>query len=486
MKFRLIFSSIFLIISMTACSMVEDVTPPPNYVSPTIAVTSTIEPPTQTPIPPTDTSVPSATEMATHSIETPVPTSGTEEVSTGTVEAGSPTPEAVGTNGVTLGSVSGKVVYGPGGSLPAQLTVTLRGFDMPKDNTSNPTEAVHQSTTILSDVSYVFNGIEIPSGRIFLAEVYYEGIPFQSGYVIADSKPIELPSLSIYEVTQDYKGLSVEQVHIAMDYSTSDVIQVVEMYIMTNPGTQAILVPTDGNSIPFLQIPEGASSVNYQQASGSATFLGTENGFAIVPLPTDQKYGLVVTFDLAYQKKVTLTQPFTLPVAALTVFAPDGVKISSDSLTDQGTQTYNNTNYHLYGASSLAANTTVTLTLTGKPKTTTPSQGTSATISSQKWLIIGLGAGGLLLIGVGLFFFIKSRKGNLDEEDDEVEDGEISPDSTIPEAGKDSVKKDIDSERIAILDALIALDDQFKGGEISQDVYEKRRDELKEKLKGLS
>ena len=36
-----------------------------------------------------------------------------------------------------------------------------------------------------------------------------------------------------------------------------------------------------------------------------------------------------------------------------------------------------------------------------------------------------------------------------------------------------------------IMDAMIALDDQYKAGEIPKEAYEKRRMELKERLKGI-
>jgi hypothetical protein len=35
------------------------------------------------------------------------------------------------------------------------------------------------------------------------------------------------------------------------------------------------------------------------------------------------------------------------------------------------------------------------------------------------------------------------------------------------------------------MDAMIALDDQFKAGELPREAYEKRRMELKERLKGV-
>ncbi len=42
-----------------------------------------------------------------------------------------------------------------------------------------------------------------------------------------------------------------------------------------------------------------------------------------------------------------------------------------------------------------------------------------------------------------------------------------------------------DDDRDTIIDAIIALDDQYKGGCIAKEAYIKRREELKKRLKGL-
>lgn len=487
MKIRTILLTALVLMGLAACSLAEDVTPPPGYVAPTLALTSTSIPPTSTPVPPTATLSPTVTEVsaspeaASVSVTPEVPVSPEATLPAGTTpDATSVTPETTGTAGIPTGAVTGTIISGSGGAIPADLIVTLRGFDMPQDQTSNPTEAIHLPGTVQPDGSYTFENVEIPSGRIFLTEVTYNGVPFQSGYVAADQAPVSLPALTIYEVTQDTSVLNVEQVHIALDYSTADVVQIIELYIMSNTSQQAVLVPTDGTSIPFVQIPAEGTNVNYQVASGSATFIGTDTGFALVPLPAEQKYGLVATFDLPYQKKITLTQPFILPIATVTIFAPEGVKIGGKGLTDKGLQDLNGTSYHLYEAANVAAGTSLTVTLSGQPKTTTSTTTTgSAPSSTQKWLIIGLGTGGMALVGVGLFLFMRDRKRSM-EEDEEEEDGDLDEQEETTSEVKDTPEED----RETILDAIIALDDQYKAGGISREVYDKRRTELKERLKG--
>ncbi|KAF0107745.1 MAG: cytochrome c family protein [Anaerolineaceae bacterium] len=486
MKIRTILLTALLMLGLAACSLAEDVTPPPGYVAPTIASSSTPVPPTSTPVTtnaPTDTLEPTATleptvttnADAAVTLETTVAAdaSATPEAAA-TGEATSATPEATA---IPTGAVSGTVANGSGGALPSGLTVTLRGFDMPADQNSDPTVAVNLPGTVQPDGSYTFENVEILSGRIFLVEITYAGVAYQSGYIIADQPPVSLPTLTIYEVTDDTSLLNLEQVHIAFDYSTPDVVQVIELYIMSNTSTQAVLVTTDGASIPFVHLPEGAANVNFQVASGSAAFVGTETGFALVPLPEGQQYGLVAVFELPYEKKITLTQSFLLAVGKVTIFAPEGVKVrGGDELVDQGLQDFSGTMYQLYEATDVAAGSSLTVTLSGKPEAAGEAATDTVSAATKQWLIIGLGTGGMALVSVGLFLFMRDRKRSLEGEDEEEsEEGE-------EEGEEENASED---DRDAILDAIIALDDQYKAGEISREVYNKRRAELKERLKGI-
>jgi len=90
----------------------------------------------------------------------------------------------------------------------------------------------------------------------------------------------------------------------------------------------------------------------------------------------------------------------------------------------------------------------------------------------RTWLMIGVGAVGLILVGLGFYLFLRDRK--LRQLEDEFEDDE-----------EITAEDSLGNDRESIMDAIIALDDQFKVGDISKEAYEKRRDELKDRLKNL-
>jgi hypothetical protein len=488
MKLRIALVSALLLLGLVSCSLAEDVTPPPDYVAPTIALTSTPVPATSTPVPPTPTEVPptattAATDAAAASASTDTAGTATTPGAAST-ETTAVTPEASATAGIQTGTVNGKVVNGSGGTIPSGSTVTLRGFDMPTDPNGQPNEAVNQSMPLQAGGLYEFTNVEMPTGRIFLTEVEYSGVAYQSDYLATEQATMTLPDLTVYDTTDDYTVLTVDQVHIALDYSTADTVQVIEMYIMSNTTKNTVTVTTDGTTIPFVNIPAEATNTSFQIASGSASFIGTADGFALLPSKTGEQYGLVVAFNLPYAKKISLTQPFVLPVTTVTIFAPNGVKITSKSLTDKGLQDFSGTSYQVYEATDIAAGSSISLKITGNPTTSTTS---TTGISNQQWLIIGLGALGMALIGIGLFFFIRDRRlARLEEEEEENEEGEAGEASEGGEKAEVEEPTDaLGDDRDAILDAILALDDQFKAGEIAKEVYEIRRTELKERLKKL-
>jgi hypothetical protein len=237
--------------------------------------------------------------------------------------------------------------------------------------------------------------------------------------------------------------------------------------VISNPGGKAVIVPSDGSSVPFIQTPDGAQSVNFQLAQSSAPLMTATNGFALLP-GTDKQYGIITTFNLPYTNRLAFTQFFTLPVSSATIIVPEGVKVRSDQLTDAGTQGSTGTTYHLYQGGSLASGSTLTMTISGMP-----GDKAGFVLDQRTLLMIGVGALGLILIGLGIFLFLRDRKLRKMEEELEDNNEEVDEDA-------------LGDDRESIMDAIIALDDQYKNGDISKEAYEKRRDELKERLKNMA
>jgi hypothetical protein len=311
--------------------------------------------------------------------------------------------------------------------------------------------------------------VELALNRAFLIITNYGGVEYQSDPVIVKdgTTKYSIP-ITIYDKTNDFNVLTVDQVHLKFDLSSQNVIQVTELYIVTNPGKQVVVVSSDGSTIPFLQVPAGAGSVQYQLAQGSAQLLNVTGGFALLP-GADKQYGFLVSFSMPYSKSLKYDQLFTLPVSSLTVFVPQGMHLSGEQLTAAGPQTIQSQTYLMYQSNKMAAGSSLSLALSGKPGAST-----GFNFDRQTIVLICIGVVGILLIGVGIYLYMRDRSRLLKEERQAQEEqgGQIEEDA-------------LGEDRDDIMDAMIALDEQYKAGEILKDAYEKRRMELKERLKGI-
>jgi len=451
MKFRLTILVVLLSLALAACSLAEDITPPASYFSPTSI--PTIVTATQTPEPPSAaTPTPTSESVATSAESTPAATDST-----------TPSAEVSPTAQADVLVIDGTVTLASGAAIPEGTFATLLLY-----NTTSGQVAQTLTTPILPDGKYEFTNIPADTTTVYLVTVDYSGVTYNSVPAHFDGTLFlfDMP-ITVYDTTDDLNVLTITQAHLQFDFSSAGQVQVMVLYVIINPGGNTVIVPSDGTSVPFIQIPEGAESVNYQLAQSSSPLLSAANGFALLP-GANMQYGIITTFTLPYTRRLVFTQPFSLPVSSATIIVPEGVKVRSDQLTDAGASGSQGTTNHLYQGGSLASGSTLTLTISGMP-----GDAAGFVLDQRTWLMIGVGALGLILIGLGIFLFLRDRKLRKLEEEFEGDDEEGDEDA-------------LGDDRDSIMDAIIALDDQYKAGDISKEAYEKRRGELKDRLKNLA
>lgn len=398
---------------------------------------------------------------------TPVPTEAetpvTEQDNTPAVEAAETpvapsTVEAVETPAPTTLQVDGTVANASGAPLEAGLVAMLNIYDMAAAQVTLALKA-----NVSADGSFHF--ADVPAGlqKAYWVSVEYQGVSYFSMVDAYDGSvtSMDLP-VTVYDITTDWTTLDLDLLHIVLDFSTPGVVKVSELYSLYNLTAQTVVLETDGTSLPFVELPAGAADLTLQPSSNSASFLPAGNGIALPPLQEEQ-YGVVASFTLPYQRRLEFSQNIPLPVSSVTLFAADGTTIKSSQLTDGGTQTFGSTLYRIFQGANLPAGA-LTFTVTAPPGT----QNTTV-ISQRTGLVIGVAVLGAAFISLGVFLFLRDRSRARQEE---LEEAEVGEEDDAPGNNRD-----------AITDAIIALDEQVKNGEISREAYEKRRAELKERLK---
>ena len=388
------------------------------------------------------------------------------------VMAGAGTPSTDGQNEAVspvqegFGSVSGSIDNKTGKDLPADMAVTLHGFDHDAQNPSStgPVEVLTLEGTVNADGTFLFNNVEMPENRIFTAEVTYDGVGIQSeiGFVSSGQTAVNLPEIVLYKTTIDTSALVVEQLHIFLDASSDATYDVLALYTIRNSGDSIIAVSMGNQQeIPFLKFPTGAQGMGYQAMQDSASFISTSDGFAMPP--NEQPYGILAFSSITKQKETSITQPLVLPIASVNIFVPDGLELKGDQLTKGDPQDIQGSIYQVYTAENLNAGDELTFTVSGSPKVSSTTDSGSTGVNSN--LLIGAGGLGIALILVGAWMFLRDRKPmQKDDEDDDEDEFESSEE---------------------VMDAIIALDDLHRAKKISDDTYQKRRAELKEILKEM-
>jgi hypothetical protein len=378
-------------------------------------------------------------------------------------QGGSGTPVAAAP-GAELGTVSGQVVNLSGGELPDDLQVTLHAYDdMQETNTL--------TATVQPDGSYLFTDVELPPGRVYIVSVEFDETRYGSDIAVVENGKTDLElTVPVYETTSETASLAIDRLHIFFDYVEPDTLRVVEVLILSNLGDRTVVPASPGDPVFTFSLPEGAANLQFEDGVLGERYVEVPGGFGdTLPIrPGSGEQQVVFAYEMPYDRKLDLSQPLTLPVNAVVILVPEeGPRVKSDLLEDEGTRPVEGVNYRMYSSSRLEAGTELSLSISGRPK----SSGAALLSGSTSSLVIGLGAFGLALVVAGVWLYKRSRSAGLPGGDELDERG-------LP-------ADDIPDDPEVLMDAILALDDQYQAGELPEEAYWQRRSALKDRLKAL-
>jgi mono/diheme cytochrome c family protein len=360
------------------------------------------------------------------------------------------------------GAVIGEVINGTQGSPIAGQVVTLHGFDGMQ---------VGYTATATTDENgvFVFEDVEMVPGRRFLATTEFQDATYGSNIVtVVDGQESITFSITAHETTTDTSTLRVDRLHIFVNFSKPDVVQVAHYYIMSNTGNKPIVPAEDGKPVVTFPLPPDASNLQFQDGQIGERFVLTENGFGdtVVVWPGLSEHTVLYAFELPYDRKLDLVQPISLPIHAVVLLQQkDGVRIRTDHLIDEGVKDFQGENFHMYSGGPFEPGSNLALSFSGQP-----GPAFSFLPDPGDGLLIGLGAFGFMMIVAGVWLYRRNQAAEPDVEEDEEED---------EEAG-------LGDDRDSLIEAIIALDDLYQAGELPEDAYRTRRAELKNRLKELN
>ena len=368
----------------------------------------------------------------------------------------------------TIGVVNVTVNMPNGQPVPENVEVMLYAFD-------NMTLSFTTTAATRKDSAFVFENIDMPAERAFIASAQINGVTYGSDVAVpTPGKPIDLV-VPVYENTTDASSLVIDRLHMFFDFTTPDIVQVVEVYVFANPGDKTVTASESGGAVTQFTVPAGAQNLQFQDGTLGQKYISTADGFAdTAPIRAGETgYQVMFAFDLPYKDAASFSQPLNYNVNSSIILLPDnGVKLKSDPLKEGTPQAIQGASYKVYNSDALAKGASLTIELSGKPSGaasgTTGSTGLTAP-ETQTSLLIGLSVLGLVLILIGIWLWRREKNSKLVTEIADDESDEDEPADDLDDAD-------------SLMDAIIALDDQYKSGQISQEAYQQRRAELKSRL----
>jgi len=341
-------------------------------------------------------------------------------------------------------TISGKLTNGSGVDVPGEAALTLYGYDQYD-------MALELTGNTAVDGSFEFSGLDPQVGRLFFITTEYQGTVFASEFVtLQDGQTdIDLPVV-IYEVTHDTSVLKAQQLNVFFEFNNPELVQVVQLWVISNPGEQAVAPVSFTEPVLLFPLPEGYSNLMFESGQLGQQFLETADGFGdlITVLPGEEVYQLLYAFQLPYQRALDYAQSISLETDLVQVYIPEDIKVEAADLEFTGLQDLEGTSFNAYEGSQFPAGSELRLRLKGR----NPSAGSIfSSLGGRTDLLIG--AGGLLLVVVGVALWL--RRPHIAGERLEFASAE------------------------ELVDAIIDLDAAYEAGEINESRYLERRAALK-------
>jgi mono/diheme cytochrome c family protein len=318
------------------------------------------------------------------------------------------------------------------------------------------------TTTVDAEGGYAFANVAFTPGRQFLATVEYQGVTYGSEPAAFDPRePILLVDIPVYEPTTDTAVLSVDQLHVFLQFDPGGPVTVGELYIFSNNGDRAFAA--QGAGVLRFDLPDGATDLSVRDGVEGQTYFLNADGFSsATPIYPGSGTGQVLfSYRLPDASRLEFSQVMAYPVAEVNLMLDDpNMVLTGPGLTDLGLQTVQDQQFRSYNRSGLARGDTLSFSV--QPQTGLAAWTSRLAANDRLPLALGLGTAALLLLGIGTWLYLRGPLA-----------GQPEPGAPAPAAGLS------DDELIA---AIADLDEAYEAGDLAEGEYERDRAALKTEL----
>ncbi len=353
-------------------------------------------------------------------------------------------------------------------ALPNNLLVTLHGYYQGRE--------VYSKTVPCDpkDLSFSFKDVVSHIGWYFFTSIQLDNVVYYSDVIKVqqDDTRLVLP-IPIYEVSDDISLLEMDKLYILMKINEPDFIQVMQMVSISNKSSKMVAStnPNQAGTLPFY-LPKQAERIEFVDGSLGERYIKTDYGFidTIPIIPGQNTYQNMIAFTLPYKQKIEYVQLLPLKVHELMVFIPieqdnQPIKVKAENLNYYDKQNIDGIEYQIYkGGEFKPQDKLQFIIIFSSPAFSLKNWITSIVqITNVDYrMLLGLFFFGIAVIAVG-FWMLQVEK---------------SKNHTLNHINNDEWFNDPET----VIEAIIALDENFKTGKLSEETYTKQRNKLKSLL----
>ena len=334
------------------------------------------------------------------------------------------------------------------GSSVADQDVTLKTYlnDVEGDSTATKTDV---------EGYFVFGGLSTAPGYSYevtitfqQAEYYSERLSFDEG------ETNKFTEVIVYDSTTSDEAIKAAMAHTVI-YVEQGSLRVVEYYFFVNEGDRTYIgskeMDTEGTRETLrFSLPKEATELQPAQGLMECCIYDSEDGFVdtmpVLPGGKEIAYSYRVDYNSgAY----TFSQNVSYPIVNYNLLVHgEGIRIASDQLTTEEPLNIEGILFNYLSGTDIAAGNILTTRLSGLPETNNQ--------NTVKWVGLVLI---VLIAGFGFGYLLRKRRLQ-----------PISPEDIL------------EQKRQSLLVKLAKLDDEFEGGQISDEDYRSLRAATKVQL----
>lgn len=379
------------------------------------------------------------------------------------------------------GTVEGKVVNGTAnGSSVGDVEVTLTAY-------FGQTERNKSTTKTDASGGFKFTGLETNSSYSYEAATTYQKADYEAPRVsfsgAAETKSV---TLKVYDASTDPGTVKTTAKHYQLSFGNGGEVQVSEILVMRNDTDKTFVgsreVGPDQRETSKYMPPSGAKNIEYGDTLMSCCVVKDGAGFVDTMAITPGEVQKIYSYRLPYSgTALSFISTLQQNVDKVQVLVPNGsVRANVAGLANHGAQTLQGTDYQVFSADNLKANTNLDVTLEGLP--------VASPLGEVPLALIAIALGVLAALAVAFYVLRKRSQPGVPQPANSIPYNSPYAYYAAPKKERRAASNNpalLELERRDLLSAIANLDEAFEAGQIGRQDYERLRAEKKRRLMQL-